>query len=191
MPDNVLFEGGAGERVRRKLMQECDLHTILDGTRRSNRARATSPQIIVCVQHVIAVRIGLALTHVLDASPDHELAIHWDTFLASLSEPVRKELEMELQRRKWEPRSDWGRKIYAEGMAEGEAKGMAKGRAEGDLFGQIKGRAAAIIDLLELRGLSVSADLRGRVMACTDLALLDQWFRQAAKAQSIEEAFAP
>ena len=29
VPDNVLFEGGAGETVRRKLLHECDLHTIL------------------------------------------------------------------------------------------------------------------------------------------------------------------
>jgi type I restriction enzyme M protein len=29
VPDNVLFEGGAGETVRRKLLQESDLHTIL------------------------------------------------------------------------------------------------------------------------------------------------------------------
>jgi type I restriction enzyme M protein len=29
IPDNVLFEGGAGETVRRKLMHECDVHTIL------------------------------------------------------------------------------------------------------------------------------------------------------------------
>lgn len=29
VPDNVLFEGGAGEKIRRKLLQECDLHTIL------------------------------------------------------------------------------------------------------------------------------------------------------------------
>jgi type I restriction enzyme M protein len=29
VPDNVLFEGGAGETVRRKLLQECDLHTLL------------------------------------------------------------------------------------------------------------------------------------------------------------------
>lgn len=28
-PDNVLFEGGAGEVIRRKLLAECDLHTIL------------------------------------------------------------------------------------------------------------------------------------------------------------------
>lgn len=29
LPDNVLFEGGAGETVRRKLMETTDLHTIL------------------------------------------------------------------------------------------------------------------------------------------------------------------
>ncbi len=29
VPDNVLFEGGAGETVRRKLMEQCDVHTLL------------------------------------------------------------------------------------------------------------------------------------------------------------------
>lgn len=29
VPDNVLFEGGAGEIVRRKLLTECDVHTLL------------------------------------------------------------------------------------------------------------------------------------------------------------------
>ncbi|WP_241841792.1 class I SAM-dependent DNA methyltransferase [Pseudofrankia sp. BMG5.36] len=29
LPDNVLFEGGAGEKVRRRLLDEFDLHTIL------------------------------------------------------------------------------------------------------------------------------------------------------------------
>ncbi|MFH1127000.1 MAG: class I SAM-dependent DNA methyltransferase [archaeon] len=29
LPDNVLFEGGAGETIRSKLMQTCNLHTIL------------------------------------------------------------------------------------------------------------------------------------------------------------------
>ena len=29
LPDNVLFEGGAGERIRRKLLATCDVHTIL------------------------------------------------------------------------------------------------------------------------------------------------------------------
>ncbi len=29
LPDNVLFEGGAGETVRKKLLHECDVHTLL------------------------------------------------------------------------------------------------------------------------------------------------------------------
>lgn len=29
LPDNVLFEGGAGETIRRNLLRECDVHTIL------------------------------------------------------------------------------------------------------------------------------------------------------------------
>ena len=29
VPDNVLFEGGPGETVRRKLLDECDVHTLL------------------------------------------------------------------------------------------------------------------------------------------------------------------
>jgi len=29
VPDNVLFEGGVGETVRRKLLHECDVHTLL------------------------------------------------------------------------------------------------------------------------------------------------------------------
>jgi len=29
LPDNVLFEGGAGEVIRKKLMLDCDLHTVL------------------------------------------------------------------------------------------------------------------------------------------------------------------
>jgi type I restriction enzyme M protein len=29
LPDNVLFEGGAGETIRRRLLDECDVHTML------------------------------------------------------------------------------------------------------------------------------------------------------------------
>jgi type I restriction enzyme M protein len=29
VPDNVLFEGGAGEKVRRKRLQDCEVHTLL------------------------------------------------------------------------------------------------------------------------------------------------------------------
>lgn len=45
--------------------------------------------------------------------------------------------------------------------------------------------------LLEHRGLVVSTTLRDRIMACTDLAVLDRWFRRAALGDSIDGIFAP
>jgi len=29
LPDNVLFEGGTGEKIRKKLLEKCDVHTVL------------------------------------------------------------------------------------------------------------------------------------------------------------------
>src|SRR5204862_3189708 len=29
LPDNVLFEGGAGEKVRKNLLEKCNVHTLL------------------------------------------------------------------------------------------------------------------------------------------------------------------
>jgi type I restriction enzyme M protein len=43
VPDNVLFEGGAGELIRRRLLHDCDVHTLLRQlTGYSNSAVATA-----------------------------------------------------------------------------------------------------------------------------------------------------
>jgi hypothetical protein len=107
------------------------------------------------------------------------LGLYWDAFLASLDEAVRKELEMQLQQHHWEPRSDWGKDFFNKGKTAGRAEGRAEGRA------------ASILALLEHRGQPVSAALRERIMACTDLALLDHWLCRAATGHSLEETFAP
>jgi hypothetical protein len=171
-----------------------DVPAIIDPAVAQRSIELTFVSGVVHGQDMIAVRIGLALAHALDASPDHMFAVYWDTFLASLSEPVRKELEMQLRERQWEPRSDWGKEIFAKGMAEGERlgidKGHATGFATGQLLGQVRGRAASILALLEHRGLSVDPALHERVLACTDLTLLDRWFRRAATGCSVEETFA-
>ena len=56
---------------------------------------------------------------------------------------------------------------------------IAKGRAEG--------RAHAILDVLEARGVHVSDEARARVLACTDAAQLATWLRKAATATSIDQ----
>ena len=43
VPDNVLFEGGAGETVRRRLLAECDVHTLLRLPTGISTPRASRP----------------------------------------------------------------------------------------------------------------------------------------------------
>ena len=51
VPDNVLFEGGAGETVRKQLLSNNDLHTILrlpTGVFYKPGAKAVSPTCTTC-----------------------------------------------------------------------------------------------------------------------------------------------
>ncbi|MFO0593444.1 MAG: Uma2 family endonuclease [Polyangiaceae bacterium] len=77
-----------------------------------------------------------------------------------------------------------------EGLAEGREEGLAEGREEGRAEGREEGRAEALAEalrmkqssvlrILEKRGLTVSARLRARIAATTDVALLDRWFDEA------------
>jgi hypothetical protein len=140
-----------------------------------------------------AVRIGLALAHALADSDDDGHGIYWDTFLASLSKAVRKELEMELRvlvSENWRPRSDWGKELFAKGEAKGAAKGRAEGIVEGKVEGKTEGTAVAILTVLDARGLPITPTLRKRITVCNDLPLLERWLRRVSTASSVEEAFA-
>ncbi|MBI4704673.1 MAG: Rpn family recombination-promoting nuclease/putative transposase [Deltaproteobacteria bacterium] len=64
------------------------------------------------------------------------------------------------------------------------ATGVRTARAEG----QVEGRAAALVAMLEARGLSVSDAQRARITGCTDIATLDRWIVRAATAGSAEKA---
>lgn len=65
-------------------------------------------------------------------------------------------------------------------------KKRAEALDEGRAAGRAAERAAAILDLLELRGVPVSDAVRGEVLACRDLPVLEHWFRRAAKMKSAE-----
>ena len=78
-----------------------------------------------------------------------------------------------------------GQRFFSEtqrrSFAEGKAAGKAEGRAEGE--------AHAILRVLERRSISVSAQQRDRILACTDLATLESWVDRAVTATSTEELF--
>jgi hypothetical protein len=122
---------------------------------------------LVHASESVAADIGLALVAALDASPD-DVGIHyWDTLLAVVGGAIRSTLEMKMK--DWKPRSEWGKRLLANAQAEG--------------------RAASIVELLEVRGIPVDPPLRQRITACSDLDLLSQWLRRAATATVAEEVF--
>lgn len=73
----------------------------------------------------------------------------------------------------------WGEELIEEGRLEGWAKGLAKGRAEG--------RAEDVLRILASRGVHVDDKARQHILACTELATLDQWFDRALKATRLSD----
>ncbi|WP_280419808.1 hypothetical protein [Nocardia carnea] len=56
--------------------------------------------------------------------------------------------------------------------------------------GRAEEAAGSVIRVMERRGLSVSAPVRARIEACTDLGLLRDWLDRATTATSADEIFA-
>lgn len=57
--------------------------------------------------------------------------------------------------------------------------------------GKTEGRAQAILELLEGRGVAVSQEQREKILACVELDTLRQWLLRAASAKTVEEVFSP
>ena len=101
-----------------------------------------------------------------------------DVVRAALGDAARAALEALMQspeRREFQ--SDFAKKYFAVGMAEGEAKGRAEEAIR------------ALLAVLEARGLAVSDDERSRIVGCTDVGVLENWIRRAVTVASVEELF--
>jgi hypothetical protein len=65
----------------------------------------------------------------------------------------------------------------------------AEGRAEGRAEGKAKGKAEALLQVLTVRGLTVPAPVRDRVLSCTDLGQLEAWVDKAMTASTLGDVF--
>ncbi|MEI8258707.1 MAG: Rpn family recombination-promoting nuclease/putative transposase [Deltaproteobacteria bacterium] len=65
-------------------------------------------------------------------------------------------------------------------------EGVRRGKAEGEA----KGKAESILDVLDARGIAMTADQRARVLVCRDVPQLARWLRAAATASSADDLFA-
>ena len=66
---------------------------------------------------------------------------------------------------------------------------MGGARREGKAEGIAEGKAEAILQFLDARGLIVTDAHRERILRCSSTATLDAWTRAAATAESVDELF--
>jgi hypothetical protein len=61
--------------------------------------------------------------------------------------------------------------------------------AEAKAEGRAEGKAEDVLQLLEARSIAVGDEVRARIMACRDLARLEQWLLGAATVTAVDELF--
>ena len=111
------------------------------------------------------------------------LRLYLDLALCSLNEVARTALEALMKSGNYEYQSEFARKYVAQGREEGREAGLEKGRQEGEL--------AALMEVLDARGLQVDEASRQRLLACTELSQLKGWLRKAVTVKSVQELFGP
>ena len=117
-------------------------------------------------------------------------ALYADLLMASLQGAVAKELENMVLAGKYELQSDFAKRYFAEGRAEGREMGREEGREMGREEGLAEGQARALVKMLELKKESVlTVEARQRILECTDVDLIEQWFERAVTASSLDEIF--
>lgn len=82
-----------------------------------------------------------------------------------------------------------GEIAYLRGKIEKWQPGYADNWATGYAVGLAQGEVKAILLVLEVRGIPVSADVRERITTCTDLDLLDVWLERCRAVARAEDLF--
>ena len=76
--------------------------------------------------------------------------------------------------RTWKYKSDFARRHYGRGFADGFAKGATR----------------AVLAYLSARGIDVPEAARDRIRRCTDLEQLDTWISRVVTVTTVDELFA-
>jgi len=98
--------------------------------------------------------------------------------IATLGAEVGQEILEELVSTTYKkPFSEFGKRHYGEGRADGLKEGLVSGERD------------KILLTLELRGLELDESQRERIATCADLGQLEEWSRAARTATTVSEVF--
>ena len=125
-------------------------------------------------QEPVAVDIAVVGAEAVRRLDDERRTLYLDLIFASIHEAARVYLEG-LMNSKYEYQSDYAKRYFAQGEAQGRTEGEALGAGH------------ALLQVMAARGLAMSDDVRARIVACRDLALLDTWLARALRAATAAE----
>ena len=115
----------------------------------------------------LAARIGLAAAKASARLDEDRGLLYWSLIRSALSEAARKAFQMLPE----------GQHFFDEEMQ----RSFEKGRASS--------LAAAVVDVLEARGIAISSAQRERILGCTELGTLGRWVRAAATVATADALF--
>lgn len=121
-------------------------------------------------QHTEALDVLLDALVTLD---EDRALLYLDVLIDALPEAAFAYLEALMATGTYEYRSDFARRYFFEGKAEGKAEVAA----------------SAVLSVLDTRGIDVSDDVRTRIGTCADLDELANWLRRAVTADRVEGLF--
>lgn len=120
----------------------------------------------------VGLQIATAALEACRGLDDERSLLYLDLVGDSLNDIARAAFE-DLMASNYEFQGTFAKKHRAEGRAEGEAHGEAR----------------SVLKFLEARGLVVSEAQKTRILACTDLEVLDGWIRKAVTVASADALF--
>ncbi|MCC5574312.1 Yae1 family protein [Microtetraspora sp. AC03309] len=165
-----------------------------------DRARSC-PELAVlsATAHAERPEIGLALEAMvaaLETLDEDRAKLYFNYVFSVLPTVARKHLEEivtttshEYESMAGQYLSHWIDRGRQEGLQEGRQEGLQEGRQEGLQEGRAEGEAAAILAVLDARGLEISPDARDRITRCSDLHQLETWIRRAVTVTSADDIF--
>ena len=123
----------------------------------------------------VGLQVAMVVLGLAGGLNEERAKLYVDLVLSALNESAKRALEAMMASGNYQYQSDFAKKYYFEG----EAEGVTKGKAEA--------LAAVLLKVFAGRGLTVSDGQRARILACTDPATLDRWVDAAFQARSVEE----
>jgi predicted transposase YdaD len=106
-----------------------------------------------------------------------------DLALSAVSGKERRALEAMMRSGTYQYQSELVRKLVGQGRQEGRQEGLEQGEQKG----RLEGERRALFQVLAARGLKVEGAARRRILACTELSLLERWLSLAVKVQSVRQ----